>query len=101
MSNNPKMPDFLSFTTKHHVLAKELATHVFIGGVIPPGEIPIPPPTSQKLSAIWDTGATCTVISPRVVEICALKPTGMVEVHHADGSANKYTYLLSVYLPNS
>lgn len=49
---------------------------------------------------IWDTGATGTVITPKVVESCGLKQTGMAEVQHADGKTVKPTYMISLYLPN-
>lgn len=61
------------------------------------------PPKSPKLtefSAIWDTGATNSVVTPTVVSRCGLKPIGMTKVYTADGEALKPRYLVSVFLPN-
>src|SRR3989344_4858518 len=53
----------------------------------------------KKYEGIWDTGATGTVITKKVVEDLSLKPTGKKEVHTADGSGLKDAYLVNVYLP--
>jgi len=50
-------------------------------------------------SAIWDTGATNTVITENVAKQCGLAPTGMTLVQTAHGSKQANTYLVSVYLP--
>lgn len=66
------------------------------------------PPTSsknivyKKFFAIWDTGATNTVISEKVVKDCGLKPVGMTKVRQADGTAEDVNdYLVNVRLPNA
>lgn len=51
-------------------------------------------------NGIWDTGATGTVISKKVVNDLKLKPVGMVEVHTANGTANQNQYLVNVILVN-
>lgn len=57
-------------------------------------------PNPTKYKAIWDTGATNTAITQRVVEACNLKPTGMANIETAKGTMTKPTYLVSVWLPN-
>ena len=52
-------------------------------------------------SAIWDTGATNSVITQAVVDACGLIATGMAEVHHVDGSSQVETYLVNIGLPNN
>lgn len=61
----------------------------------------VPPPTVQEFTAIWDTGATNSVITQAVVDACGLVPTGMVEVHGVHDSRQSETYLVNVRLPNS
>ena len=39
----------------------------------------------EEFVAIWDTGATHSVITQRVVDACALKPIGTTTVSHAQG----------------
>ena len=47
-----------------------------------------PEPTAVRFNALWDTGATNTGISQRVVESLSLIPDGYVESHHAQGVAH-------------
>lgn len=50
--------------------------------------------------AIWDTGATASVISQKVVDDCGLKPIGMTLVHGVHGSDQAEQYLVNIGLPN-
>lgn len=52
------------------------------------------PNTSNKtnVKAIWDTGATATVITQNVVNDLGLLPTGMSHVNTANGPTPKYLY---------
>lgn len=51
-------------------------------------------------NAIWDTGATGSVITQSVVDACSLVATGLTKVHHADGESIQETYLVNIALPN-
>ena len=56
----------------------------------------------KKFFAIWDTGATNTVISEEVVKDCGLKPVGMTRVRQADGTTEDVNdYLVDIRLPNA
>jgi len=55
----------------------------------------------SKFMALWDTGATGSVISQKVVDDCGLVATGMAQVHGPDGPYKTETYLVNIYLPNS
>lgn len=57
-------------------------------------------PISTRIAAIWDTGASSTVITEDVVRNLGLVPTGMVQNHTAGGTINSNTYLVSIGLPN-
>jgi uncharacterized protein YchJ len=57
-------------------------------------------PAIFKFDAIWDTGASGTVITANVVAACDLKPISMVQVHTANGVRNSHAYLVNIYLPN-
>ena len=52
-----------------------------------------------EFSALWDTGATNSVISRKVVDACGLKSTGVERVYHAQGEAVVETYLVDITLP--
>ncbi|MEO8515633.1 MAG: retropepsin-like aspartic protease [Flavobacterium sp.] len=57
-------------------------------------------PVINQYEAIWDTGATGTVITSKVANDLGLKPTGKITSNHAGGSSQVNTYLINVYLPN-
>ena len=50
---------------------------------------------------IWDTGATGSVITPKVVAHLGLKATGKKKVNTANGSDIKDTYLVNISLPSN
>ena len=51
--------------------------------------------------AQWDTGATNTCISKKVVDDLKLIPTGRKTVHTPSGNAIQNTYLVDIELPNN
>lgn len=59
-----------------------------------------PHPQAHPFKAIWDTGATNSVISQAVIDKCELVATGTTQVNHAHGIAETGTYLVSIFLPN-
>lgn len=58
------------------------------------------PPAHDGFVAIWDTGATASVISQKVVDDCGLKPIGMTIVHGVHGPDQAEQYLANIGLPN-
>ena len=55
----------------------------------------------KKFITVWDTGATATVITERVVRECGLQQTGMTWIVGVNGEKEKTaTYLVDVWLPN-
>lgn len=50
--------------------------------------------------AIWDTGATNTVVSDKVVRECGLIPTGIIPVSTAGGTMQAFTYVIDITLPD-
>lgn len=58
------------------------------------------PPTHVEFEAIWDTGATASVITQKVVDSCGLKPIGIVEVHAFNSKHQSEVYLVNILLPN-
>lgn len=53
----------------------------------------------KQFVGVWDTGATGTVITKRVVAELELKPTGQTDVYTAKGKATTNKYFVNVYLP--
>ena len=58
------------------------------------------PKVKGKYWAIWDTGATNTVITTRVATALGIAPTGLVESRTANGVRLCNTYLVDVILLN-
>src|SRR6476659_1215618 len=57
-------------------------------------------PTFCEFTGVWDTGATASAISQRVVGRCNLKPSGMTRAQTAAGEWNCEVYLINLMLPN-
>jgi hypothetical protein len=59
---------------------------------------PDPKPTPVEFNAIWDTGATGSVITQKVVDACGLQPTGMTHVRGVAGISVSEKYLINLNL---
>lgn len=57
-------------------------------------------PFNEGFVAIWDTGATASVISQKVIDECGLKPIGMTIVHGVHGPSQAEQYLVNIALPS-
>lgn len=57
-------------------------------------------PPVHKFEAIWDTGATHSVITQKVVETCGLSPIGMAKVHGYNSISDSEVFLVNIILPN-
>src|SRR3989344_5491201 len=91
----------LAFTTDYGHLARVLTTTVKVGLPIADiAELRGGKVTTKEYQAIWDTGATNSTVTHRVVEELGLQPTGLIESRHAGGKSSVNTYLVSIVLPN-
>ena len=84
-----------AFTVRHPGRVRQLVTDVRVAQAFQPGS---PVPAQKPFRAIWDTGATGSVITQSVVDGCGLVSTGMAQVHHAQGMSITETYLVSILL---
>ncbi len=61
-------------------------------------------PNKQKqffsFKAIWDTGATNSVITDNVAKQVSLVPTGKAEAHGVHGKSTVNTFIVDILLPN-
>lgn len=57
-------------------------------------------PTACSGAAIWDTGATGSVITQHIVDSCGLKPVGMTMVSGVHSAERSPVYLVNIELPN-
>lgn len=89
----------LSFTSEYPGLSNVLVNDVHVFQSFDPNDGK--EYTGHPFKALWDTGATNTMITQRVVETCGLYPITMATMHHADGSSLVEVYMVNVRLPNS
>jgi predicted aspartyl protease len=84
------------FTTKFKRKTNVLYCHVYVSA----SSLTVTRPTSKQYLAIWDTGATNTVITSQVANDLDLKPIGRTRVKTASGTADCNVYLTDIILPN-
>jgi len=58
-------------------------------------------PKTEEFVAIWDTGATGSVITQRVIDKCELKTIGVAKVHGVQGESITSRHLVNILLPNT
>lgn len=89
-----------AFTTKYTGRARVLFNEVYVCLPVTPEEAQTQKVEFKKYVAIWDTGATHSAITKRVVGDLGLQPTGVRETRHAGGKSANNTYLVNIILPN-
>ena len=87
-----------AFTTRYNGRARVLLNKVNVC-------LPVTLKEAQEVEfreyiAIWDTGATHSAITKKVVYDLKLQPTGVRETKHAGGKSSNNTYLVNITLPN-
>ena len=94
-----KLP-FQALTLKAKGRIDRLITEIDVCRAFDPASPPDPLPTRIATKALWDTGASRSVVTTDFVQRLGLIQTGITEVHHGDGSSMRNTYLVNFYLPN-
>ena len=91
------MPRTYSFTTiSGQGILLTLTNECHLAPWYPDRDIP-----TREYTAIWDTGATASMVSDRVVQDCNLRPIGRARLYHASGSVWTEKYLVNIILPNN
>lgn len=91
------MPSFTR--TFNHDNANQLVSEVLVVPAFKP-----PPGATQgtiegrKYQALWDTGATTTVITEQVAHELGLKPIDVAKVSHAGGDRLANVYMVDIHL---
>jgi hypothetical protein len=57
-------------------------------------------PKGCQANALWDTGATRSVIRPEIVAALSLQATGVAHGHTAGGLTTSSTHVINIGLPN-
>ena len=85
----------VAFTSAYDKVSLALINHVYISQPVKPSPRIEKPPDAKKYKALWDTGATGSVITLKVVNDCGLKPIALAKVHHAKGESTTNVYLVT------
>lgn len=93
-------PPFHAFTVKFPTLSRRILTQVGFTEAFNPSTPPPALPDEVEAFALWDTGATGSVLTHSLIAKLGLTPTGMTQVNHAGGSDTVHTYLVNIILPN-
>ena len=89
-----------AFTTRYNGRGQVLLNKVSVCLPVTPEEAKTQKVELKEYIAIWDTGATHSAITKKVVDDLSLKPTGVRETKHAGGKSSNNTYLVNISLPN-
>lgn len=93
------MQNYKAFTLKNrNGLSREIITEVHVSLPTFNGD-----PNLEDLyrtTALWDTGATASVVTTDTVKSLGLKPVGRTRVNHAGGTSDTDVYMVDIYLPN-
>ena len=100
MSRRDKPPTFHAFTIQFDRRVARITTQVELCKAFDPHHPPDPPFPHLETSALWDTGATRSVVTRSTAQAIGLDPTGATTIHHAGGTSQVSTYLVNFILPN-
>lgn len=99
--NIPSAQIFHACTIKHNGIANRIITPVGLCQAFDPSQFPLPNYPVHRIDALWDTGATKSVITAATAIALNLPPVGTVMVKHAGGEDLSDTFLLNFILPNN
>jgi hypothetical protein len=94
----PPLTPIYGFTAKANGISRVLQSLVKVAQAFDPQKGSRPP--LKEYGGIWDTGATNSVITEKVVNECELKPIGIVKVFHGGGEDLRNVFLVNIVLPN-
>jgi hypothetical protein len=95
----PQPQECRAFTQKHNGLSNRIISNVRISEAFDPKTPPVNPHLFET-RALWDTGATHSVITAATAKTLGLIPTGKGMVQHAGGKGDFNTYVVNFFLPN-
>jgi hypothetical protein len=95
-----KPAGFHAFTVTFKARVNSIHTEVLVSEAYDPADPNATKIPHHKVKALWDTGATRSVITEETAKALGLTPTGVAQVGHAGGSSMMNTYLVNILLPN-
>ena len=86
----------LSFTTKYSGLSNVLKNEVQVAQ----SSVKASPTFTRPYIGLWDTGATCSVITQKIVDDLNLKPISYGKVYTSKDSYDTPFFYVDILLPN-
>lgn len=99
MNENPQQINVHNFTIAYNTKVNVLVTDIKVSLPILPNISPASMPVYSS-KAIWDTGASGSVITKKAVEALKLLPISKMLVHGVNSTSVQNVYLVSITLPN-
>lgn len=99
--NMNEVNNIKAFSVSHEGVARMIKSECAVSIAYDPNLDKGEHPPVAKYLALWDTGATGSVITKKVIEELKLEPTGITKAFHAQGDGIVNTYLVNILLPNS
>ena len=93
-------PGFQALTVRSKGRAGQIISELSVCAAFDPKAPPSPLPKQVSTKALWDTGASKSVISQDLVKALGLTASGATNVSHAGGTSISPTYVVNFYLPN-
>jgi hypothetical protein len=91
---------FQAFTVKANGRVDRITTDIAVLPAFDPKSPPTGSPARMATKALWDTGATKSVVSTDLVKALGLTPVGVTRVNHAGGVSMTSTYVVNFELPH-
>lgn len=88
------------FSIEYDSIARAIVSKCHISHPFDPERIDPTTVEHYRFTAIWDTGATNTVITQNVIDKINLAPTGVTKVRGVGGEHTSNKYLINLVLPN-
>ena len=98
---NLKPPPFNAFTIKFDRKVQLIITPIKIAEAFDPKEVAPETVNHLEFTALWDTGATGSVIKNSTAQRLGLIPSGITRMNHAGGCSDSNTYVVNILLPNN
>jgi len=92
--------DFHAFTIRYDGIVNRITTDIALTQAFDPADPPDPPVLQQNTTALWDTGASRSVIKTETVDALGLESVGTQMTTHAGGQELTNTYMVNFVLPN-
>lgn len=91
------MEKFLAFTLKSNTILNMLRTETLITSDVRNTKTTYTP---KNWNGLWDTGASKSSITQRIVDDLQLIPVGSTNISTANGIVTVNTYFVDIWLPN-